>query len=153
MNNNPKISLTIYLEGSTCHVVGKKRIPWVLRQVDLTPSAFPTEKQKKSKAAQKIVRKGYYKTILKEYVDAQQHITMTQDAYDYMTSNEMPYWFPFHPMASQLAKSLKVSGKIKKKVGEKTWERLSPEQRLEAHMQYTCESFHGKGFSYVVMED
>lgn len=134
-------------------MVGKKRIPWVLKQVDLTPSAFPTEKSKKSKAAQRIVRKGYYKTEIKEYVDAQQHITMTQDAYDYMTSPEMPYWFPFSNLVSKWAKNFKGSAKMKAKVAERAWKKATPEQRLYAHMLYTAESYHAKDFSYVVMED
>lgn len=117
------------------------------------PKLYPTKKDKASKAAQRVVKRGYYKTIIDEYVDAQQHITMTQDAYDYMTSGEMPYWFPFHPMASKLAAELQVPGKFKEKVGKKVWAKLSLEKRLEAHMQYTCESFNGKGFSYVILED
>lgn len=152
MNNNPKISLTIYLEGSTCHVVGKKRVPFILRQIDVNPKAF-NKKEEQSERAQKIVRKGWYKTLIREYVDAQQHITMTQDAYDYMTSGETPFWFPFHPMSDKLAKSLRISGKNKLKIGEQVWRRLNQTQRLEAHMQYTCESLKGKGYSYTVLED
>ena len=153
MNNNPKISLTIYIEGSARHIIGRKKVPYILKQVDVMPKLYPTKKDKASKAAQRVVKKGYYKTVIDEYVDAQQHITLTQEAYEYMTSGEMPYWLPFNPMVDKLANELKVSGKFKPKVGDKVWKKLTPEKRLEAHMQYICESLNGKGFSYTVLED
>lgn len=50
--------------------------------------------------------------------------------YEYMTSNECPFW-----------------------AKPKVWAIMSETQRLEAHLQRTCEHVGGKSFTYEVLGD
>ena len=55
---------------------------------------------------------------------------MTVEAFNYMTSNECPYWST-----------------------PKDWNKMKPKERLEAHLQRTCEHHRGKSFTYFILED
>lgn len=126
MDNITKISLTIELEGST---LVRKSEPEVIKctvtERDLNPS-----KKWRGKDGLKIVRKRKSKHFSLEAKPASLHVNMGLDAYNYMISSECPYW-----------------------AKPKVWSAMTEEQRLEAHLQRTCEHHRGKSFTYIVLED
>ena len=125
MNNQVKVLLTINgIEGATLHSRGKSKIPFVIRKKDLYAKEY------KGKDADKIIRRGVRRVMNLEVVPACKKINLTADAYDYMTSSERPEWY-----------------------FKKDWGLLSPTQRLELHLQRTCEHNGGKSFTYSILED
>ena len=136
MNNNPKISLTMNLEGSVNKIVGYKTFKGVLTALDLFPSRFPTDKDKKSKAAKRIIRSFKYKQAITENVPAKKHLALTKDAYDYMTSPEMPAWF---------------NPNVRQRIQE--WMNLSSEKRLALHMACIAQENHAIDFTYSILDD
>lgn len=126
MNTEPKVSLTIFVEGSTRHCLGEKDIPFVITKQDLTTQKLPKE------IGRKVVKKGTIKT--KDYVweNAQIHINIPRCAYDYMVSSEIPAKYPRKA---------------------KHWGSLSPKERLHWHMNLISESRGGKNFSYAVIDE
>lgn len=126
MNNTTKIFLTIELEGSTLVRKGEKVHKYILTRKDLNPKY-------KGKKGKDVVKWGEYKTPLLEAKPCFQHINMTAEAYEYMTSKEIPEWANF---------------KVRR-----AWTSWTKQQRLEYHLQRTCEHFGGKSFTYEVLED
>ena len=125
MNNQLKVLLTINgIEGATLHSKGKSKIPFVIRKKDLYAKEYT------GKDADKIIRRGARRVINYDVVPASKSIKLTVDAYNYMTSSERPEWYQ-----------------------KKDWGLLSPTQRLELHLQRTCEHERGKSFTYNVLED
>lgn len=125
MNNQVKVLLTINgIEGATLHSKGKSKIPFVIRKKDLYAKEYT------GKDADKIIRRGVRRVNNLEAVPASKRINLTVDAYNYMTSTERPEWY-----------------------FKKDWILLSPIQRLELHLQRTCEYNGGKGFTYSILED
>lgn len=125
MNNQVKVLLTInYIEGATLHSKGKSKIPFVIRKKDLYAKEYT------GKDADKIIRRGVRRVNNLEAVPVSKRINLTVDAYNYMTSAERPEWY-----------------------FKKDWVLLSPIQRLELHLQRTCEHNGGKSFTYSVLED
>lgn len=128
MNNLPKISLTIKLEGSTLVRRSEPdKFEYVLNKRKIEPN-----KKWKGKDGLKVVKRvvnTHYSLVPKE---ASMHINMTVDAYDYMTSSDCPEWMKW---------------KLKE------WKKMTPIQRLECHLQRTCDHFNGKSFSYVILDD
>ena len=125
MNNQLKVLLTINgIEGATLHSKGKSKIPFVIRKKDLYAKEYT------GKDADKIIRRGARRVINYNVVPASKSIKLTVDAYNYMTSSERPEWY-----------------------SKKDWGLLSPTQRLELHLQRTCEHERGKSFTYNVLED
>ena len=125
MNNQVKVLLTINgIEGATLHSRGKSKIPFVIRKKDLYAKEY------KGKDADKIIRRGVRRVMNLEAVPACKKINLTVDAYDYMTSSERPEWY-----------------------FKKDWVLLNPTQRLELHLQRTCEHNGGKSFTYSILED
>lgn len=125
MNNTIKISLTINLEGGA---LVRKSEPEVIKYV-ITAKTANSNKKKRSKDNFKVVEKGSFKHFSYETAPASQHINMTEEAYKYMTS-ECPYW-----------------------VKPKVWNKLNKKERLELHLQRTCEHFHGTSYSYTILDD
>lgn len=126
MDNTIKISLTIKLEGST---LVRKSEPEIIKY-SVTKRDLESNKKWRGKDGLEVVRKGtvkHYPLIAKP---AFQHINMNVEAYEYMTSNECPSW-----------------------AKPKVWAAMSKTQRLEAHLQRTCEHVGGKSFTYEVLED
>ena len=126
MNYSPKISLTIELEGST---LVRKSEPEIIKY-SVTKRDLESNKKWKGKDGLEVVRKGtvkHYPLIAKP---AFQHINMNVEAYEYMTSDECPSW-----------------------AKPKVWATMSKTQRLEAHLQRTCEHVGGKSFTYEVLGD
>ena len=126
MNYSPKISLTIELEGST---LVRKSEPEIIKCI-LTKRDFEPNKKWKGKDGLKIVRNARFKHYSLIAKPASQHINMNVEAYEYMTSGECPSW-----------------------VKPKIWAAMTTTQRLEAHLQRTCEHVGGKSFTYKILED
>ena len=125
MNNQVKVLLTINgIEGATLHSKGKSKISFVIRKKDLFAKEYT------GKDADKIIRRGVRRVNNLEAVSASKRINLTVDAYNYMTSAERPEWY-----------------------FKKDWVLLNPTQRLELHLQITCEHERGKSFTYNILED
>lgn len=123
MINQVKVLLTINgIEGATLHSKGKTKIPFVIRKKDMFAKEYT------GKDADKIIRRGVRRVMNLEAVPASKKINLTVDAYDYMISSERPEWY-----------------------FKKDWVLLSPIQRLELHLQRTCEHEGGKSFTYSVL--
>ena len=123
MNDQSKILLTVQgIEGGTLRPIGKKRVKWSITKRDL-------DSKYHGKDAFKPVRKGHIDIPEFEEVSCQQTIKLTQDAYDYMTSSEQPYWF------------------------KGPWKLMTKKQRLEAHLRIIAESFNAISFTYEVLDD
>ena len=123
MNNQSKILLTVQgIEGGTLRPIGKKRVKWSIPKRDL-------DSKYHGKDAFKPVRKGHIDISDFEEVSCQQTIKLTQDAYDYMTSPEQPYWF------------------------KGPWKLMTKKQRLEAHLQRICDDREGTSYTYSILEN
>ncbi len=123
MNNQPKILLSVQgIEGGTLRPIRKKRVKWSITKKDL-------DSKYHGKDAFKPIRKGHVDIPEFEEVSCQQTIKLTQDAYDYMTSPEQPYWF------------------------KGPWKLMTKKQRLEAHLQRICDDRGGTSFIYSILED
>ena len=131
MNTNPKIFLTIYVEGSTPKCIGETTEFYTLTAQDLT------SKKLSHKEGSKVVKKGSYKKKKIIYPDASIQMTLTQEAYDYMTSLEIPAWFMPHEMGHRLT----------------VWKRMSADERLAKHMAFIAASRNGKSFTFSVLDD
>lgn len=68
---------------------------------------------------------------------AKQSISITKEAYDYMVSNE------FNSNCYSLLF----------KYPKHVWLKMTPKQRLEAHLSIIAESFNAIGFTYEVLDD
>ena len=123
MSSQPKILLSIQgIEGGTLRPIGKKRVKWSITKRDL-------DSKYHGKDAFKPVRKGHIDISDFEEVSCQQTIKLTQDAYDYMTSPEQPYWF------------------------KGPWKLMTKKQRLEAHLQRICDDREGTSYTYSILEN
>lgn len=120
MNNQVKILLSIQgIAGSTLRKVGMKKVPF--------------KKMIRHKGKEILVTK--YRTVDDiQAVPASKSIKLTQDAYDYMTSPEIPSFI-----------------KTKKEKG--IWTSLNSKERLEWHLRRMCEANGGTGFTYSILED
>lgn len=124
MNNNVKILVSIQgIEGGTQRLAGTKKVKTVIPSETVLT---PSGKPKVIPKKVKIVELPVYESI-----PCTQEIKMTQEAYNYFTGKERPSWLP-------------------KKYN---WTLMTKKQRLEAHLQRTCEYFGGKSFSYSILED
>ena len=124
MNNQIKVLLTINgIEGATLRSRGKAKIPFVIRRKDLYAKY-------KGKNGDDIIRKGVRKVRDFDVIPASKGIKLTYDAYEYMTSREIPEWYH-----------------------KKDWARLSPIQRLELHLDRIREANRGTSFTYSILED
>ena len=126
MNSEPKILLTINLEGGTL-IKGEPEVKkYYLTKKDL----FPSQKFKNG-AGNKVIKSGKYTHIPVTPSIAQQSIKMSQDAYDYMTSSFCPSWYR----------------------NQNQWRKLSEKERLELHLARTCRHFGGKSFTYQIIDE
>lgn len=91
--------------------------------------------------------------------DATQVINLSQEAYDYFVSNEIPHGYraprsfkPYAPIRSYLNRKTKkwVEGIP---IEIQAWRAASPEQRLEWHLNSIAASVGGKVHSYTVFND
>lgn len=126
MNTTIKISLTIELEGST---LVRNSEPEIIKYLVTKRDLEPNKKQK-GKDGLEVVKKGtfkYYPLITKP---SSQHINISVEAYEYMTSSNCPFW-----------------------AKPKIWANMSKTRRLEAYLQRVCEHVGGKSFTYEVLGD
>jgi len=129
MNNQIKILLTINgIEGATMRNSKKIKVPFVITKGDIHWQNHGKKYTKPDK--DKIVRKGMRKIWDFDVLPCSKSIKLTYDAYEYMTSTEMPAWYH-----------------------KKDWKRLAPIQRLELHLQRTCDANGGTSFTYSILED
>ena len=132
MNSEPKISLTLVLEGSACRETGEyKEGEFTILAKDLLDGKKRTKKE-----GEKLIKKGTYKRKKYEYVPATKHINMCYDAYLYMISSECPHWF-----------------ETKEGPRLKVWARLSEASRLNRHMAAIASANHALSYSYSILED
>lgn len=133
MNTEPKILLTINLEGG----ILLKGEPEVRKYYLTKKNLFPSQKFKGNNG-NKVIRSGKYIHTPMIQSEAKQCITMCVAAYEYMTSTEVPSWFaPYKPM----------------KTRQKEWSALNETQRLELHLARTCRHFGGKSFTYQIIDE
>lgn len=125
MGYEPKILLTIELEGGTLIKGESEERSYTLLKKDLFASL------KHTKQGNKVAEKGVYKHTPVYSKPAYQKIKMSYEAYKYMCSPECPKWF----------KNVKM------------WRKLTEETRLEHHLSRTCEHFGGKSYTYVIFDD
>lgn len=126
MNTEPKILLTINLEGGAL-TKGKPEVrKYYLTKKDL----FPKQKFK-GDTGKKIIRSGKYVHIPITPSEAKLKITMCKEAYDYFISSSCPSWY----------RNLKE------------WKKMKETQRLELHLARTCSHYGGKSFIYQIIED
>lgn len=120
MNNQVKILLSIQgIAGSTLRKVGVKKVPF--------------KKMIRHKGKEILVTK--YRTVDDiQPIPASKSIKLTQDAYDCMTSSEIPSFI-----------------KTKKEKG--IWTSLNSKERLEWHLRRMCEASGGTAFTYSILED
>ena len=69
-------------------------------------------------------------TIILEKSKCVRHTNITKTAYDYMTSDEKPYWEK-----------------------ERDWKHMSKAQRLKSHMVRACADARGVEFNYEIIND
>lgn len=124
MANDTKVSLTIYVAGSTRHCLGIKEIPWKLTKQDLTSVELP------KKEGKVVVKTGVAKVPHYEWIDASVHLNISKVAYDYMVSEEKPRHYH-----------------------KKDWLLLKPKQRLAWHMAFIAETKGSSKFTYSVIDD
>ena len=129
MNNQIKIVLNIEgISGATLRKEGKIKVPYTLTKKDLHWKNHHQEYKGEDK--DKIVYKGVKKINNYVEIPAKMTINMSQDAYDYYTSKEVPTWYY-----------------------KKDWAKLPITTKLEMHLQKVCEDYRGKSFTYLVLED
>lgn len=126
MNIEPKILLTINLEGGTL-IKGEPEVrKYYLTKKDL----YPNQKFK-GDTGKKIIKSGKYIYVPVTASVVKQKITLCKDAYDYMTSIACPEWYH----------------------NPKEWRKMDAIQRLELHLSRTCHHFGGKSFTYQIVDD
>ena len=120
MNNQVKILLSIQgIAGGTLRKVGVKKIPF--------------KRKIRHKGKEILVTK--YRTVDDiQPIPASKSIKLTQNAYDYMTSSEIPSF-------------------IKTKKEKEIWTSLNSKERLEWHLRRMCEANGGTAFTYSILED
>lgn len=126
MNNQIKILFTVQgIAGGTLRPVGKQVFKYVLAKKDINLKY-------KGKDKNQVVKKGLIERINYETVPCSRTIKMTQDAYDWFTSEESK------PRTEKL---------------EKSWKKMSKKARLEVHLQKICTDYGGTSFVYSILED
>ena len=127
MAYEPKILLTLYKQGSVLMRQEAEVREFILTKKDLSPS-----QKWQNGEGNKVVRRGKYTVHPLLQKEVTQKITMCAEAYEYFISSECPEWYH----------------------NTKEWKfKLTPEQRLEAHLKRTCDHFGAKRFSYTIIED
>lgn len=127
MDTINKISLTIELDGST---LVRRSKPDIVK-VKVLKKDLNLSQKWKGKEGFEVVKSKIIKVYPLIAKPAQQHINMSLDAYNYMISSVCPDWFR----------------------NPKAWRKMTQTQRLEAHLQRTCDHFNGNSFTYKILDD
>lgn len=119
--DNIKVSLTVELEGRTLIREDKSRtFKYIIKDNK------PHKKDKKYS----IIESGEYIHTPVRIKEASQHINLSNEAYDYMTSTECPSF-----------------------CSPRDWNRMKSKEKLESHLKRICDSLCGKSFTYQILPD
>ena len=122
----PKILLTISMEGGTL-IKGKREIrKWYLTKKEL----FPKQKFSQNEGS-RVLKSGKYEYIPTKPEIIKKKIILCKEAYDYMTSSAMPDFYH----------------------DQKRWRKMSAIERLEIHLARICEHNNGIEFTYQIIKD
>jgi hypothetical protein len=127
MNNEIKVSLSITLQGSV--MLSQEQAKALEKEKEGTGyDTFNMRVEGKKSDGKKDVQTITVKT--RKNKPASQSLNLSMDAYNYMVSNEAPYF-----------------------VKPRDWERLTKKQRLEAHLKRIVEELGGVSFTYAVLDN
>lgn len=127
MNNEIKVSLSVTLQGSV--MLSQEQAKALEKEKEGTGyDTFNMRVEGKKSNGKKDVQTITVKT--RKNKPASQSLNLSMDAYNYMVSNEAPYF-----------------------VKPRDWERLTKKQRLEAHLKRIVEELGGVSFTYAVLDN
>lgn len=127
MNNEIKVSLSVTLQGSV--MLSQEQAKALEKEKEGTGyDIFNMRVEGKKSNGKKDVQTITVKT--RKNKPASQSLNLSMDAYNYMVSNEAPYF-----------------------VKPRDWERLTKKQRLEAHLKRIVEELGGVSFTYAVLDN
>ena len=127
MNNEIKVSLSVILQGSV--MLSQEEAKTLEKEKEGTGyDTFNMRVEGKKSDGKKDVQTITVKTRKNKPVS--QSLNLSMDAYNYMVSNEAPYF-----------------------VKPRDWERLTKKQRLEAHLKRIVEEVGGVSFTYVILDN
>lgn len=125
--NEIKVSLSIVLQGSIMY--SQEQAKALEKEKEGTGyDTFNMRVEGKKSDGKKDVQTITVKT--RKNKPASQSLNLSMDAYNYMVSNEAPYF-----------------------VKPRDWERLTKKQRLEAHLKRIVEELGGVSFTYAVLDN
>lgn len=125
--NEIKVSLSIVLQGSTMDSQEQAKA-LEKEKVGTGYDTFSMRVEGKKSDGKKDVQTITVKT--RKSKPASQSLNLSMDAYNYIVSNEAPYF-----------------------VKPRDWERLTKKQRLEAHLKRIVEELGGVSFTYAVLDN
>lgn len=127
MNNEIKVSLSVTLQGSV--MLSQEQAKALEKEkVGTGYDTFNMRVEGKKSDGKEDVQTITVKT--RKSKPASQSLNLSMDAYNYMVSNEAPYF-----------------------VKPRDWERLTKKQRLEAHLKRIVEELGGVSFTYAVLDN
>lgn len=127
MNNEIKVSLSVTLQGSV--MLSQEQAKALEKEKEGTGyDTFNMRVEGKKSDGKKDVQTITVKT--RKNKPASQSLNLSMDAYNYMVSNEAPYF-----------------------VKPRDWERLTKKQRLEAHLKRIVEELGRVSFTYAVLDN
>lgn len=127
MNNEIKVSLSVTLQGSV--ILSQEQAKALEKEKEGTGyDTFSMRVEGKESDGKKYVQTITVKT--RKSKPASQSLDLSMDAYNYMVSNEAPYF-----------------------VKPRDWERLTKKKRLEAHLKRIVEELGGVSFTYAVLDN
>ena len=125
--NEIKVSLSITLQGGVMYSQEQAKA-LEEEKVGTGYDTFNMRVEGKKSDGRKDVQTITVKT--RKSKPASQSLNLSMDAYNYMVSNEAPYF-----------------------VKPRVWERLTKKQRLEAHLKRIVEGLGGVSFTYAVLDN
>lgn len=126
MNNEIKVSLSVTLQGSVMYSQEQAKA-LEEEKVGTGYDTFNMRVEEVKKNGKKDIKILNVKT--RKSKPASQSLNLSMDAYNYMVSNEAPYF-----------------------VKPRDWERLTKKRRLEAHLKRIVEELGGVSFTYAVLD-
>lgn len=125
--NEIKVSLSITLQGGVMYSQEQAKA-LEEEKVGTGYDTFNMRVEGKKSDGRKDVQTITVKT--RKSKPANQSLNLSMDAYNYMVSNEAPYF-----------------------VKPRDWERLTKKQRLEAHLKRIVEELGGVSFTYAILDN
>ena len=124
------------LLGGTLKIVGYKTIKVELTNLDLHPSDYIGKKAKRSEEANRVVKREKVKVPILETIPANKHLYLLRPAYEWMISTDAPWWY---------TKGLAFK--------TRDWRKLTPDERLAAHVKNITDANGALSYEYEVLED